>query len=1748
MEGKQIIDIIQSITKKEVNQALFADKNKFDLSNAFGLSGSNLQLPQTLGASKANIPMFTMIEEDANYMLTIPEGSFGGFDWGSTTLSIDKLESEQYLVVVVSEGTTQILELEEDTYLSTVFVLALIYVPPVPEGWKEGFSYNDEEDESKKLQLVYGLPAETIYTIVHYGIGGTGGTIDLPDDYGTYLLRGILTIEGTAAIVSADRGVVINPQGVSIYNMEYQLGAGFNYTMTRELLGKFDSTGIYFYDGVHDDPVSFFRHNEAKVGGWYIYPDRISSIPLDEKDIQEWQAGATYDVDDVVLFEGSHYKCLVAHVANSENKPPDEVIWEELGEEDRRINIYGNGEISTSDFEEGETFTTNDWTYDNWYYPGDVVYCYDYVVCFKKNYSAANNKPFGVDQTPLENWKNYWQEAGISSAPTWTADGLYDPGDTVEHNNEFFVCIAKHNAASVSGDEPGVGISWQTYWTSLDTSGARGTGWKISSDGDAYFNDVTVFGTLYSGRGNIAGWQITPGYIANGNIVLASKGEIFTANYIPEVSGWKIRYDGLAEFNNAIIRSTLYSDAGYIGNWNITNGKISSRQSLEETQFSNGEGTIELDYDAVELIYVRDLVTGLLYKQADLTFEPPKTIRGLETTREHLIKYITSNEGIIIDSGGTIGANYVVGTSGWQIRDDGSAEFNDFIARGTGSIGGWTIDGNKLRAGEIELDATPDNEQITTGNVTLSENGINITKGNINLGLGNFVVTDDGELTAKEGHIAGWNITDTKLYKGGLSLDSDYNRFEVKVDSSYKMAFGYLENIPKSDGGVYASDIYGIWVGAPDALYIEAPAGGDEVIQQIQGDWIVRNDANILIKDGTGKAVLNIGTHSGERGLTLYGSDNWGLGVAYSVDQVVYHKYDATHYGYFECKVAHTSQASNEPKVGASWTAYWTEVSRDSQKVLAKYTSSGVLINIGDDDLLIGNDVDGSYDGIYFSEYNKWLTNGTFMLGTESDYGLWWDGETLHVKGGGEFQSGNIGGWNIGETTIYSDDNEVVLDSANHIISVDGGNLVIGKDVKSSYSIAHYGIKVLGDYWYSNGSYSFLELGDKFHWNSQLGLLTIEGRIISNSIIGSDAWKVSDDALYHGLSISTYSIMLNGATSQINIHKPAGADNPAISLGYSVGNYGQHGLSFNRTDLGLETVNYWLWDSNEILFKVGSSTNFIDFNVSEKGHLNIHSDMFDLQSSNMRIKSGDYPYIQLGANAYGEQGIWTGMDGDGFWKFSAVNAEGSYLKVSHSEFNLQTGTFLLATNDGSYISGNGNLIDILSYNFNLTSNNLEIKSGVSPYIKLGTDTDNYALTDRGLLRTLPSAEKIQSIKLEVRYKSDELFKFAEVPEISFSTDAGKTWSEWRGCAFYKTFPDSASSSSSGDYPEVGEWTWITFDPEFYEWGKNIIGQSLADLYLIIRFPNTDPEIAIQKAILYINSKEVGVLEGVNWSSRAAEDTDNVAYTNDGIVSADGTNPYYWEQNKTIGNYAPFTYAGGGYNDLPFVGLSGEGSAFDLDYGDALTRRVATVLASDEVTFSGEEGEISKFISFGVQLPPSSYEVVLFPTSWEYTKPGIDINSFAYSLFLHANKYTGSFEIENYIQANAEDDIINHGSINKPIEVTPITVLQGSGTTKVSIRVSHFGGLNIYAGTLTHSYESSGDNLGNYTVKAYKTRSGLYTHTLVITWGDGTSSQMEGLLGAIRLSDITEYKSNMDKIPIRGKVRWMVFEGGGLTDE
>lgn len=146
----------------------------------------------------------------------------------------------------------------------------------------------------------------------------------------------------------------------------------------------------------------------------------------------------------------------------------------------------------------------------------------------------------------------------------------------------------------------------------------------------------------------------------------------------------------------------------------------------------------------------------------------------------------------VVQVGDTISSsNYVLGTTGWQIRSNGSAEFNNnIIVRGQIEATSGNFTGN-INAGGTFANGSVSNGAITGGSLTIGTDP-NVFKvysnGSMSLGDGTFLsapfrVTNGGALTAASGSIGGWTISSTTLSGGTTTLYS--NGYIVATGSSF---------------------------------------------------------------------------------------------------------------------------------------------------------------------------------------------------------------------------------------------------------------------------------------------------------------------------------------------------------------------------------------------------------------------------------------------------------------------------------------------------------------------------------------------------------------------------------------------------------------------------------------------------------------------------------------------------------------------------------------------------------------------------------------------------------------------------------------------------------------------------------------------------------------------------------------------------------------------------------------------------
>ena len=583
-----------------------------------------------------------------------------------------------------------------------------------------------------------------------------------------------------------------------------------------------------------------------------------------------------------------------------------------------------------------------------------------------------------------------------------------------------------------------------------------------------YNADGDVLSSYRADGALIAGWVIEPLRLYSGNIELSALGEIKTLDYLESVQGWKIAGDGSAEFNDIVARGHIEASSGQIGGWDISLSQLSSGN-------------------------------------------------------------------IIIDSVGEIrSADYEQDTSGWKIAGDGTAEFNDIKVRGevnatTGTVGGWEITSTSLRSGtDIVLDAANKQIKINNGQVLLGQDvvsdaaGLKIDDYNYfyyaktsSTGMfragstSNYIlfdgsdVTVKGNITADGGSIAGWTITSSELRSpnNGLFLKSVDNRLEIQSAGTIKLAVGYLGGV----GGHDASE-FGIWVGAPNALYIEAPPD-EEVIQQISGDWIVQNDADIILKNGSGQEILRIGTEGADLGLFIKDGASGDLFVKYTHQDVEF--YDIS-------TGTPTVQINSD---GSGFLAQG-KISWDTEGNLTIDAEiEATVAELGGWDITDTaiQKVNPDGTGIIISSVG-YIESADYMYGMHG-WRLAEDGTAefrdVWVRGHIEADTGYIGDWDISDGKLVS--GAMTLDADTKQITVEGAS----RTVKFGYNVAsgQHGLYIdASNYfvWDDNVSQGKFRVGTGAQYLQFDGTnLEVSGNITAKSgTIGG--WLISDNTISAG--------------------------------------------------------------------------------------------------------------------------------------------------------------------------------------------------------------------------------------------------------------------------------------------------------------------------------------------------------------------------------------------------------------------------------------------------------------------------------------------------------------------------------------------------------------------------------------------------------------------------------------------------------
>jgi len=180
-------------------------------------------------------------------------------------------------------------------------------------------------------------------------------------------------------------------------------------------------------------------------------------------------------------------------------------------------------------------------------------------------------------------------------------------------------------------------------------------------------------------------------YVRTNTVPQINMGLTRSPNFVSGSAGWQIQADGSAEFNDVVVRGTIYASAGSIGGWTIASGHLyagtgAGRVGLRPADYpfyAGAENPAAAPFRvtaAGALVATSATITGTITATSG-------TIGGWDITATQIQ---ATDDVVLLDSAGIItvgGAGYLSsdpftsGTQGWRITPT-EAEFGNITARG----------------------------------------------------------------------------------------------------------------------------------------------------------------------------------------------------------------------------------------------------------------------------------------------------------------------------------------------------------------------------------------------------------------------------------------------------------------------------------------------------------------------------------------------------------------------------------------------------------------------------------------------------------------------------------------------------------------------------------------------------------------------------------------------------------------------------------------------------------------------------------------------------------------------------------------------------------------------------------------------------------------------------------------------------------------------------------------------------------
>jgi carbonic anhydrase/acetyltransferase-like protein (isoleucine patch superfamily) len=318
-------------------------------------------------------------------------------------------------------------------------------------------------------------------------------------------------------------------------------------------------------------------------------------------------------------------------------------------------------------------------------------------------------------------------------------------------------------ANTITANELAINVVQVGDTISSNNYSASTTGWQIRSDGSAEFNNnVTITGNITAGSASsLTNGNVTGGTITGGTITI---GNTATANLFKVYADGSLSLGSNTTFANAPFRVTeqgaLVATSATITG-NITAGTASNISGSVVTGGTISGTSINIGSGAFTVSNAGALVATSATITGNITAGAASTITGAAIRGGTLI----------------VGAD-VTSANVFKVYSDGSislggttfsgAPFNvneqGDLKAAAGVVGGWTLSNTTIEGGSTVLYS---NGRIDAGNAVIYANGrASFVNGT------NYSLTAGGVLDMINGTIAGMTISSTSLAQGSLTLNN----------------------------------------------------------------------------------------------------------------------------------------------------------------------------------------------------------------------------------------------------------------------------------------------------------------------------------------------------------------------------------------------------------------------------------------------------------------------------------------------------------------------------------------------------------------------------------------------------------------------------------------------------------------------------------------------------------------------------------------------------------------------------------------------------------------------------------------------------------------------------------------------------------------------------------------------------------------------------------------------------------------